>query len=268
MREAFLRTVGLVAVASALAIAGWSAWAYRGPYRWLAELQLSAFGSYEVQLTFLGTVLFFLVPCLFVVLPLRMAMGASSHEGTGIGISLAAWIQENRGSLVMGILAIVGFGGAAWFAVDAATLGALCTPDLASLEAGAVPPGRFVELRGVLRRDLAFSTSERDSTTHYVPVVSLFSGRPAVFLELSDWEASSPELDAGTYRGILHENGLPGTVRVELERMGAVADRHYTLDWRADADDRWAAAIVFGAIGAIGAVILAIIRVVTHLRSR
>src|SRR5688572_17168084 len=44
------------------AMVGYWAWRYEGLYRWLAEWQLRTFGSYEVQLTFIGALAIVVLP--------------------------------------------------------------------------------------------------------------------------------------------------------------------------------------------------------------
>lgn len=264
--RAVLGALGLVIVLGAFAATGWCAWSYAGPYRWLAEAQLSWFDSYEVRLTFLFTLLMFLLPGLLVMVPLRMALGEDGPGPTFEIVALTSWLQQNRGSMVLGIFVVVGLGGAAFAGLDALTIGEHAEAPLASLEAGMDPPSRWVTVRGALRRDLALSIVDDGRTTYYVPVVLTAPMRPAVFVELSDWELDSPELSGGAYEGLLAENGLPGLVRSELERGGALAPRHYTLDWRASPSDRWGMAAVFGGMGVVALVVLVLVRLWVRLR--
>lgn len=263
--RALLGVLGAIFVLGALAATGWCAWSYVGPYRWLAEAQLSVLGSYEIRLTFLFTLLFWLMPALFVMVPLRMALGTDRAAGID-GHAVAFWLQNNRGSMVLGVIALVGLGGSAFCALDALTIGEHAEASLGSLEAGLEPPSRWVTVRGTPLRDRALSIEDDGMTTYYVPVVLGAPMRPAVFVEVSEYEVGSPELMGGSYEGLLSENGLPGLVRAELERGGAIAPRHYLLDWHATPSQRWGMAVAFGIFGAFGLVVLVLVRLWVRLR--
>lgn len=266
--QGLVRVVGLFSVGLALAATGYCAFNYVGPYAWIANLQVELSGSYGLQITFLLTLLAFLLPCLAVMVPLRMAMG--QDPGAVNDVALNEWIMENRGSLILGMLSVGLLGTSAYFALDAFSIGERTDLDVAVLEAGGEPASRHVVLSGYLRHDLTYQVTEEHTTRVYVPIVRTTPNQPVVFLETYDtWlDTYAAELSTGRFEGLLYENGLPGLVRDELATHGLVGPRHYTLDYRRSPSERWGMAGTFAAMGALFGVILGVVRAVVFLRRR
>jgi hypothetical protein len=166
-----VRIIGIVSLLFALAATGFCAWNYVGPYAWLAEAQMAMMGSYEVQLTFLCTLLGFMLPAMILVVPLRLAMGWQATQSAGADV----WIRNNRGSLMLGVAAPMLLCVAGYFAFDAWSMGTLTPMNVAQVEAGA-PPSRYVRIEGVLVPSMAMSMEEQHITTNFVPLSS--TGRP------------------------------------------------------------------------------------------
>ena len=252
-----LRIIGIGSLLLALAATGFCAWNYVGPYAWLAEAQMAAMGSYEVQLTFLCTLLGFMLPALIVVIPLRLAMG---WQNTQADPSLDLWIRNNRGSLVLGIASPMLLCVAGYFAFDAWSMGTL-TPMRVSEVGGGVLPSRYVRMDGLLVPSMARSMEEEHHVSHFVPLSS--TGRPPfrVFVE-----TSSDSLPTTPIQGVLYENGLPGPLRDSFTAEGALEDAHWTLSPGRSPDSRWEEALVFFVVGLVLLAMLVAIRVWVFVR--
>ena len=251
-----VRIIGFASLLFALAATGFCAWNYVGPYAWLAEAQMAAMGSYEVQLTFLCTLLGFMLPAMIVVVPLRLAMGWQETQSPGAD----AWIRSNRGSLMLGVAAPMLLCVAAYFAFDAWSMGTLTPMSVAQVEAGA-PPSRYVRIEGVLVPSMAMSMEEQHITTNFVPLSS--TGRPpfSVFVQTSAHTLPSMPIE-----GVLYEGGLPGPIRDSLEAESALAATHWTLSPGRSPDSRWEEALVFLVVGIVALVLLVAVRLWVFVR--
>lgn len=245
-----VRLIGFVTLLFAVAATAYCGWNYVGPYAWLADAQLALTGAYEVQLTWLCTFLGFMLPGLVVVLPLRLAMGWNNTQSDpGLNI----WIQNNRGSLVLGILSPMMLCVAAYFAFDAWSMGAFTPLHVAQLERG-VAPSRYVQVTGVLAPDESLAMEEEHITRTYVPMSS--TGRPpfSVFIETTQSGVQTP------IEGVLYESGLPGPLRDSFRTQGLLAGTHWTLSPGRSPDSRWMEAGVFAAVGCAALMLLIAIR--------
>ena len=253
-----IRIVGIASLLLALAATGFCAWNYVGPFAWLAEAQMAAVGSYEVQITFLGTLLGFLLPVLALVIPLRLAMGWQQTQSTGAD----EWIRNNRGSLILGILSPLMLCMAVYFAFDAWSMGTLTPMTAAQLEQGP-PSSRFVSLSGVMVPSMSMSMEHEHHTMGYVPVSS--TGRPPyiVFIETSaDTPASMP------IEGVLYESGLPGPLRHLFNSEGQLGSTHWTLSPHRSPNSLWEQAEVFFVVGIVALGLLIAVRLWVFMQGR
>ena len=253
-----IRIIGITALLFALAATGFCAWNYAGPYAWLAEAQMAAMGSYEVQLTFLCTLLGFLLPVLALVIPLRLAMGWQQTQS----IDGDAWIRNNRGSLILGILSPMMLCMAVYFAFDAWSMGTLTPMTAAQLEQGP-PSSRYVSLSGVPVPSMSMSMEHDHTTTDYVPVSS--TGRPpyVVFVRTSAGHMPSMPIE-----GVLYEGDLPGPVRDALLDESVLSANHWTLSPGRSPDSRWEEAGVFFVVGIVALGLLIAVRAWVFMRGR
>lgn len=253
-----IRIIGIVSLLLALAATGFCAWNYVGPYAWLAEAQMAAMGSYEVQLTFFCTLLGFLLPVLALVIPLRLAMGWQETQSAGAD----EWIRNNRGSLMLGILSPMMLCVAVYFAFDAWSMGTLTPMTAAQLEQGP-PSSRYVRLTGVRVPSMSMSMEHDHTTTDYVPLSS--TGRPpyVVFIETSASSAPSMPIE-----GVLYEGGLPGPIRDSLQAEGVLGSTHWTLSPGRSPDSRWTEALVFFVVGIVALGLLIAVRAWVFMRGR
>ena len=253
-----IRVIGITALLFALAATGYCAWNYVGPYAWLAEAQMAAMGSYEVQLTFLCTMLGFLLPVMVLVIPLRLAMGWQATQSAGND----EWIRNNRGSLMLGILGPMMLCVAVYFAFDALSMGTLTPMTALQIEQGP-PSSRYVTITGVLVPEMSMSMEHDHITTSFVPLSS--TGRPpyAVFVQTSG--STLPSLPI---TGVLYEGGLPGPVRDSLAAEGAIGGTHWTLSRGRSPDGRWTEALVFSVVGVVALGLLVLIRIWVFMQGR
>jgi hypothetical protein len=232
---------GLMVVVFGLTAYWWAT--YSGLYRLLAEWQLARSASYEVELTGAFTALALLVPALVII----VILGASREGERGAAHSdrLAAedkarrdringWMREHRRrvtALAAGTAATVW--GAAMIA-SGLLAGARVPLDLAALERGAAPPGRYVELTGrVLAAEAVGVSTSRSSEMLFLPVVSGQGAPVRVYLKTSvSWARSHRrEIAASHYQGLLEARALPGVAVTSFtERGRPPADSYWVLD--------------------------------------
>lgn len=253
------RRIGPMLALGMLFVSAWNLWSYNGPYRWFAELQLGMPGaSYDLTLTFLLTYLTWLIACLPVLIPLRIVNGRQAADP-----AIDAWLENNRMTLVLGILAVGLTGMGTFFAIDASSMGELIPVDVATLEAGADPASRYVDLQGgVARSYVARGVESSDVTWIYVPVGTSNKHEYAVFLRMS--EAEFEQLDAsrmhGPWRGVLYDDALPGMLRDSWDDDGMLAPEHTVLRTDVSPRLRWGLAGAMGGCGLLFAVALAVVR--------
>jgi hypothetical protein len=213
--------------------------AYAGPYRWFAELQIAWFGGYRPLLTgALTLVLLTLVPVAlaYVVLVRLRVLKAFDPGNLSSG--------QDEPSPARGTLAYV-FAGLLWLGFSSGGVVELWrgrggdaheTHAVASL-AAREPGTRLVTLTGRLATERAFSYLERGNRAvrhEYVPLVPAGwtpSDPVSVVVEYRSYDAgaetgSRAEGEA-TVSGTLHSSGIPGFL---LERANLrFGHQHYVL---------------------------------------
>jgi hypothetical protein len=223
-----------IAVASAV-VAGFFSLTYSGPYRWLAEAEMSAFGSYYPSYTWAVTMLLLALAC-FVAFQVARRLGVvagadiTAEESRARGEEIAARVRSY--GLVIAVLALGGtlvfLGGRDWIRAQRGR--ALESVAVDALEAGKRPASSWVEIAdGAVSWDQAVQWEEgHSSAVTYVPLLSRAwtDGKPVgAFLVLGAPDLKLAHGDVPSFRGAVDELGLPGAVRAAYEEKGlAVGD--------------------------------------------
>ncbi|MCA9670654.1 MAG: hypothetical protein KC503_33890 [Myxococcales bacterium] len=262
----------LVLILGALGLSVYWGFAYAGPYRWLAELQLSWFGSYVVMLTGALTLLLLLLPSLVAIQLLALAFPPSAARDPGPLADPAAvedFIRRRIGYLLGTLLSVGLLAAAGVFAVKALSFGNHVDATVADLERGDRPPSRWVTLHGgrlLWHRAVGMRSGRGGSIKrNYVPLVSAHwrEGDPVrVYVELyASWMRRYHIALAGdTHPGTLGRDSLPGVVRSELTRqLGRDPRGYWVLDYRRSPRDVMSMAGAFGASGLFFGVIVALV---------
>ncbi len=243
------KLLGCTLVASLIATI-YLGWAYAGPYRWLAELQLKGQGSYDVNLTGFFTFLFLAVPPMAMIIIGSWVLRSAAPEvpdqwpdslhddahwnttatSTTQAPEVATQSPSRFGNFNFGILAMAMFlwifGGVLWY--DYATSQNMTDISIEDWEAGRDTGSRWVTLHGRVLADAAMSYGDRSRPDVFVPVVSKHwrPGKPVkVFLKVFHNEAKSGRWAAtDTHQGTVGFLGLPGPVRVAFEQGPLVPD--------------------------------------------
>ena len=136
------------------------------------------------------------------------------------------------------IVMIVGLG-FAFFGIRkmhaAQAAGSLMQASVQSLEAGQPPPSTWVRVTGVplTRASMSFGRGSKDE---FVPLTSSADGTAPesgvrLFLKVNRRSAYRAGSAPGEYQGMLERGGLPGPVRVSMERNGLLTTGdHYVLE--------------------------------------
>jgi hypothetical protein len=205
----------------------YGAFTYSGIYRWLAELSLSVFGSYEVRITFLLALVLLLVPTriLFVRFFPSADAQVSSEE-------LARKTEQANGRLARvqrwGTLGLLGAGAIVlgirgYLAAEAGAT--LERTSSARIEAGEEPQSTWLSIEGTPLSDAPVETKESHSQYLYVPLVSegWTSDKPLRVILRFERDGAH-NLESSVFQGGIAEDGLPGMVRERYEQAGVKAD--------------------------------------------
>ena len=228
---------------------------YSGLYRLLAELQLSIFGAYMMVLTGAFTLVLCILPSALAV----QLLGAYYEANADIGARPRVQQSIDPSALInqapRRVVAMMAGAALALFGVYQLVVGALAgeetTIPLSMLARGEDPPSSWVRVEGAfLRLDEAITFDDDRRERIFVPV-DTGSPRAALFVELSSYErdGNSIELMSGTLPGMLYEDGLPGLVREEFTRRGALADRYWLLDYRDTPSSHFGMGSIFIVVG-------------------
>lgn len=217
---------GLLGVAVLALI--YCAYSYAGPYRWLAELSLSTFGSYDPRFVFFGALVVLLVP------PALLIARFDPSPATTDAVQAAAR-NTVRMARVQPWLLLAGLGAMLLFlggrALLEARAGATLTKiSCASIEAGSRPAGSWLEISGAAIREAAVETSEGYGKHLYVPLVSDNWSKATPLPVVLVMDATKPhDLGAASFQGALSSEDLPGMVRAAYEAEGVQADKTIVL---------------------------------------
>lgn len=245
---------------------------YSGLYRLLAELQLSLFGAYMMVLTGAFTLLVCILPGAMIVQLLGAYYEANADIGSLPQQHRSLDLSAQLNNAPRRIVALIAGAALALFGVYQLVVGALAgeelTIPLATLARGDDPPSSWVRVEGAyLRMDEAISFDDDRRERIFVPV-DTGSPRAALFVELSTYErdGNTIELFSGTLPGMLYEDGLPGLVREEFARRGALADRYWLLDYRDSPASHFGMGSIFIAVGLAMMLMTALVWVIMRRR--
>jgi hypothetical protein len=235
---------------------------YSGPYRWLAEWQLSSGGRYDEKLTLIGT----LVVCyLCAVLVIKLTAIALAEPMPDL--SDPAFGRMVNGIFLCGAVGAIAVGSWMWWSAKNMTEPEIITvADLVSRRASLsrfthryvrIPHGRlvFTAAKGVSE---GTSGSTPGMAEYYVPLIepgaSVTAGPVQAFVEMNQYEVkdilSKGMTDAPC--GIVALNTLPGMVRVSFEKTGMnVAPMPLVIDYKSTADTAAFAGIATAGVGLI-----------------
>ncbi len=223
-----------IAIASAV-VAGLFALTYSGPYRWLAEVEISAFGAYYPSYTWVATML-------LLALASRLAFQAARRAGVVAGVEVTPEERKARAAETaerfrtyrpaLAVLVLGGtlafLGGRDWIRAQRGR--ALENVAVDTLEAGKKPSSSWVEIAdGTVAWDLAIQwKGGHASEVAYVPLLSRawVEGKPVgAVLALGSSDLELAHGDAPSFTGTVDKLGLPGAVRAAYEDKGfAVRD--------------------------------------------
>lgn len=208
------------------------AFSYAGPFRWIAELSMSVFGSYSPKLTFMLSFIVLLLPSAALAARLKAQSSPQEQaERKRAGAARDAKLLRVQSWLMLatvgGVLFFVGVRDL-WAARTGATL---VHTSCASIEAGSTPTGSWLEIEGSAIPSAAIETEEGYSKYVYVPFVSdNWSKKHPLPVVLRLGAAVRGELNARSYQGSLDWDGLPGMVRTAYEAEGVQAANALVLN--------------------------------------
>jgi hypothetical protein len=279
MRQWSVRTQ-VICIVPAVAITAYGAYAFWGPYRWIAQLQLRWFGAYEQKITLIFTLLAIAVAMWPIALLLERREAAERSPGVGgvrgttprgVGgdasdlgervVEFFARIQPHlhtrSGQAVLVGLGLLGFaaysGAVAYRAGSSVTLSA----DQADV-AAADHLGKTVVLRGrpVPEADNVWERNHVDA--HYVPFVSerWETGQPVRVVVLATGIRATSELRGPDFVGIADPMGLPSDVRSEWRASDApLAADVLVVELGETSGHKLALSAILGVVGGLSAVI-------------
>jgi len=200
------------------------AYSYTGPYRWLAEFSLRAFGSYSPKLAFMSTLLMFLLPSAVLRRFVNARSPAAAADYRRLVAEQNALTTRIQSGLILATLgAVLLFvGGRDLLAAHAGTT--LVRTSCASIEAGTRPASTWLNIQGTTRPDAAVATTESYHNHRYVPLVSnsWSKAQPlAVVLRFDD--DREDDMSAASFEGGVSTEDLPGMVRTTYEAEGVQA---------------------------------------------
>ena len=206
-----------------LAVLAYWWYTYSGPYRWLAELQLHFFGSFDIVITLLATVALLLAPMTLL----------------GILIENNGWLPESNsttstahyevpvGIMTLSVMALV----LAWFTYQRVPRGQAVELTLAEVAASESMPSHVL-LHGHALTESSFQLDSDHGNYDYTPLVSATYtiGDPVLVYIESCTPRDDASLTSTEHKGVLIENGLPGLIRESFQSSQAPPEqRHIVL---------------------------------------
>jgi hypothetical protein len=195
-----------------------------GPYRWLAELSLSHFGSYSPKLVFLATLFIVLLPSALAMRLATSRSAAAAAEHARSQAEQAARMARIQPGLMLAVVGAVFLflGGRDLLQAEAGAT--LVRTSCASIEAGGPPAGTWLSISGITIPDAAVSTRESYVNHRYVPLVSdSWSKRRPLAVVLRFDGDEKGDLNASSFEGGVSSEDLPGMVRATYEAEGVQA---------------------------------------------
>jgi hypothetical protein len=203
-------------------VAGFCWWTYSGPYRWLAEWQLSTFGHYYRFYTFVLLAIGISAGITQVVRAVRQFTGAGEEN------AMPAWWRELESHpprfyqmLAGGVVLLVLGACSAWSSASSERAG-LCRIPLSLLESGEKRTSDWVQITGTLLWEDCWVWEDGALETWYVPIVSADwrPGDPATaFARFTTAEAEAAG-EIETVKGMVEQTGMPGPIEAGFEEDG------------------------------------------------
>ena len=219
-KETYGIGVLLAAIGSGLLLA-----AYAGPYRFVADLQIAAFHTNIVVISYLVTLLMIAAPIIGLLHALERRFGTRETWFTPIWSSFDRVFDLPPGKLLLVGLTLLVMGG--YFYVKDLGAGPRVPLSVHDLETGRPPAGSYVTLSdGTLMEETSITFRENSSTIRYIPVVD-HAAEPMLFLRVS--ERQSPRNAQGKITGILELNGMEGELQSQLQSVHALGEKYYVL---------------------------------------
>jgi hypothetical protein len=218
------------------AVTGYFWYAYAGPFKWIAELQLSLLGEYELNITLIGTFLSVFVPVALIGeipwVKRRFDTGPMTEEE----ISRAGKLFDENTvipwwPLVIGTICLIT---GLVMLIPVWTMGSLTAITAAEAEGGVSPRSGWVDASGYAMGSRMIGLREGTPSklkNSYVPLVSS-EWQPGtavkIYVRLDD-EKMLSDGDL-TLRGRV-ASGLPGMIRESFARTDAPpAEDHWVLE--------------------------------------
>lgn len=199
--KALLSALGFVLLAGAFAFSLWAEW---GPYSWVAAGQVALMDSYSEKLTFVLTLVLFLIPAMLLLL-LSVSAGRMA-KAVALGVP--------------GLLVLVHFAATIFFVGSGGAQVEGSTFESAVRSAGFMPQNITLERRRLpdLKLDQASgmksSTGSDDGAELYIPFASTSSPSPETMVVLKSTPANLKKLaEAESLKGVLRKAPLPYLVR-------------------------------------------------------
>ena len=230
----------------AFGLYGW--YTFSGPYRWLADLQISLFGAYGVVITGILTCLIFLWPLALVGFRLEQR-GLLTHEATGMDY------DPKRHNVPIGLLTLSLMALAAgWFSNQRIPRGEPVPITLEDIENGAVIPAH-VSLQGRALVDSSLRLEGDGGNPTYAPlVVEGYEEGSSIVVYVESFPRDERDLTVARHKGVLIRNGLPGVVREGFKSTNTPpAEPHFLFCYgSATSGLEFLPWVMFGAAGVLG----------------
>ena len=196
---------------------------YSGPYRWLAELQLHLFGSFDVVITLIVTLALLLIPMTLL----------------GILIETKGWLPDSNsttstnhyevpvGIMTLSVMALV----LAWFTYQRVPRGQAVELTLADVAASESLPSHAI-FHGHVLIESSIQLDSDHGNYDYTPLVSAnytIGDSVLIYIE-SCPPRDNARLTNDGHKGVLIENGLPGLIRESFQSSQTPPEqRHFVL---------------------------------------
>lgn len=248
------------AVASMLVVA-YGIWNYWGPYKWVAELELRIFGSYEVRLT----LLFSFLVCFLIFLPVQLLLQrlqsdiGGEKKSSELSEKMNAFVQSGSGQAILAGLGMLMVG--VYNLGVAYSLGSLTSVDVATLDAhsASAPTARWWKVQGRLLFSETQVWESNHTKNYYIPLVSPSwkPGQP-VSVVLREEGLGYDRLPKGPaeFVGLADLGGIPGQVRDHWESTVATVGAQTVLFANGDGPNKRESMGMFFSIAGSGLILL------------
>lgn len=220
---------------------------FSGPYRWLADLQISIFGSYGVFITGILACLLLLFPLAYVGSVLE-SRGLLSHD-------TVLHYDPKRHDVPIGLITLAVMAlGAGWFTIQRIPRGKPVVLTFEEIAKGIDIPAH-VSLQGKALLDDSLHIESDTENSLYTPLVpeEYEEGMP-VFVYIESFPPNEAAVTRRKHQGVLVANGLPGVVREGFNSSSTPpAQPHYMLCYARAMDGlEFMPSLLFSVAGILG----------------